>query len=291
LNRRIVQVIALVAFNGHLAGFLKGTVYNGSLKRICVPVLNCTSCPGALGSCPLGLIQSSILLGNYQLLVLTIGILLFLGGLLGRFICGWLCPFGLVQELLYKLPTPKYRPGRQLSWLNYLKYIALVLFVFLLPALGLPYLNGSAFCKYLCPAETLEAYLPLLAVQPSLMATAGFLFKWKLILLAVLVVLAVLICRPFCRYICPLGAVYGLLNRFSLLRPGVDREHCKKCGACQELCELGLDVANASDNPECIRCTQCFAGCRDKLLRIGVRYNLPAFNLKKKPDGHKNHKV
>ncbi|OPZ74268.1 MAG: putative electron transport protein YccM [Firmicutes bacterium ADurb.Bin456] len=282
MKRRIVQYIAALAFNGYLAGFLKGTVYNGSLKRICVPVLNCTSCPGALGSCPLGLIQSSILLGNYQLLILTTGILLLLGGLLGRFICGWLCPFGLVQELLYKLPTPKYRPGQQLNGLNNLKYVTLILFVFLLPALGLPYLNGSAFCKYLCPAETLEAYLPLLAVQPSLMATAGFLFKWKLILLALLVVAAALICRPFCRYICPLGAVYGRLNRLSLLRLGIDQEHCKKCGVCQERCELGLDVTKDPDSPECIRCTQCFAGCQDELLQVRLRYNLRACNLKKR---------
>ena len=174
MNRRIVQIIAAVVFNGHFTGFLRGTVYNGSLKKICVPVLNCTSCPGALGSCPLGLIQSSILFGNYQLLLLITGILLFLGGLLGRFICGWLCPFGFVQELLYKLPLPKYRPGRKLVKLNYLKYVVLVLFVFLFPALGLTYLSGSTFCKFLCPVETLEAYLPLMAVQPSLITTAGF---------------------------------------------------------------------------------------------------------------------
>ncbi|HHU87534.1 MAG: 4Fe-4S binding protein [Pelotomaculaceae bacterium] len=291
MNRRIVQIIAAVVFNGHFTGFLRGTVYNGSLKKICVPVLNCTSCPGALGSCPLGLIQSSILFGNYQLLLLITGILLFLGGLLGRFICGWLCPFGFVQELLYKLPLPKYRPGRKLVKLNYLKYVVLVLFVFLFPALGLTYLSGSTFCKFLCPVETLEAYLPLMAVQPSLITTAGFLFKWKLILLAVFVVLAMIVFRPFCRYICPLGAVYGLFNRFSLLGLESDRKQCKMCGACQEQCELGIDVANKRGSPECIRCTQCFAGCQDELLKIKVGLNLNALNLKKKTDDSKNFKM
>lgn len=291
MNRRIVQIITAVVINSHLTGFLKGTVYNGSLKRICVPVLNCTYCPGAWGSCPLGLIQSSLLFGNYQLLVLITGVILLLGGLLGRFICGWLCPFGFVQELLYKLPLPKYRSGRKLSKLNYLKYAVLVLFVFLFPALGLRYLSGSTFCKFLCPVETLEAYLPLMALQPSLMTTAGFLFRWKLILLVVFVVLAIIIFRPYCRFICPLGAVYGLLNRFSLLRLEADRENCKKCGACQEQCELGIDVVNNPCNPECIRCTQCFAGCQDQLLKVKAGYKPHPFNGKKKTGGSKNHRL
>ena len=268
MNRRVVQIIAAVLINGHFTGFLQGTAYKGSLKRFCVPVLNCSSCPGALGSCPLGFIQSSINFGNYQLLILTSGFLLLLGGLLGRFICGWLCPFGFAQELVYKLPLPKYRPGRKLIKLEYLKYAVLILFVFLFPALGLTYLSGSTFCKFLCPVEALEAYLPLMVLQPSLMTTAGFLFKWKLVLLTGFILLSMIIFRPFCRFICPLGAVYALLNRISLLRFEVDQKNCKKCGTCQEQCKLGLDVYKNPNNPECIRCTQCFASCQDNLLRI-----------------------
>lgn len=288
MKRRVVQTITASLINGHLAGFLSGTLYNGSLKRTCVPVLNCTYCPGAFSSCPLGLIQNSIIFGNYLLLMITSGLLLVLGGLLGRFICGWLCPFGFVQELFYKIPLPKFRPSGKLVKLEYLKYVVLAVFVFLLPALGLTYLHGAAFCKFLCPVETLESYLPLMALQPSLMATAGVLFKWKLVLLAVVLVLSMIIYRPFCRFICPLGAIYALMNRLSLLRFKVDRENCQKCGACQEQCELGIDVYNNPNSPECIRCTQCFAGCRDNLLgfKAGLTEKHSAATGKK-PDQNK----
>lgn len=288
MKRRVVQTITAVLINGHVAGFLSGTAYNGPLKRICVPVLNCTYCPGAFSSCPLGLIQSSILFGNQLVLILIAGSLLLLGGMLGRFLCGWFCPFGFMQELLYKIPLLKYRLGRNLIKLGYLKYAMLVLFVFLFPALGLTYLSGPAFCKYLCPVETLESYLPLLALQPALMTTAGFLFKWKLVLLAVVILLSIIIFRPFCRFICPLGAVYALLNRLSLLRLAVNRESCKKCGGCQEQCELGIDVYNNPNSPECVRCTQCLAGCRDRLLGIKTGLSVKTLNLKKRPDQNKD---
>lgn len=268
MNRRVVQSVTALVINGHITGFLQGTAYRGSLKRICVPVLNCTYCPGAFGSCPLGVIQSLIIFGNSLLLLLTAGFLILMGGALGRFACGWLCPFGFIQELIYKIPLPKYRPGRRLLKLAHLKYTVLVLFVFLFPALGLTYLSGSTFCKFLCPVETLEAYLPLMIVQPSLMATAGFLFKWKLVLLFGAVLLSMIMYMPFCRFICPLGAVYALFNRFSLLRFEVKKEGCKKCGACQERCEWGIDVYNNPNSPECIRCTRCFSHCQDNLLRI-----------------------
>jgi polyferredoxin len=291
MNRRVVQSITAVIINGNIIGFLQGTAYNGSLKRICVPALNCTYCPGAFSSCPLGLIQSSIIFGNHLVLILTSGFLLLLGGLLGRFICGWFCPFGFAQELLYKLPLPKYRPGRNSIKLESLKYAVLILFVFLFPALGMTYLSGAAFCKFLCPVEALESYLPLLALQPALMTTAGFLFKWKLVLLAVVILLSMIIFRPFCRFICPLGAVYALLNRRSLLRFEVDRKNCKNCGACQEQCELGIDVYNNPNSPECIRCNQCLAGCQDSLLRIKAGLSVNTFRLKKKTDKNKGFRI
>lgn len=292
MNRRVVQAVTAVLINGHMAGFLSGTLYNGSLKRICVPVLNCTYCPGAFSSCPLGLIQSSILFGNHLVFMMTAGILLLLGGLMGRFICGWLCPFGFAQELLYKIPLPKYRPSGKLIKLEYLKYAVLVLFVFLFPALGLTYLSSPTFCKFLCPVETLESYLPLMALQPSLAATAGVLFQWKLVLLAVVILLSVVIFRPFCRFLCPLGAIYALLNRLSLLRFTVDRTNCQKCGACQEQCELGIEVWNNPNSPECTRCLQCFDGCRDRLLRIKAGPGEKRSVLKeKKPDTNKGFKV
>ena len=122
--------------------------------------------------------------------------------------CGWLCPFGLVQDLLHKIPfVRKLRrlPGEK--WLRRIKYLLLIGFVILLPLFAVDaFGQGSPwFCKYVCPSGTLLAGWPLAAVNPMLRDVLGFLFAWKSLLLILLIVLSLLVYRPFCRYLCPLG--------------------------------------------------------------------------------------
>ena len=105
--RTVVQLCWMALTNGYAAGFAKGTIYKGELKRVCVPGLNCYSCPGALGSCPIGSLQAVLGDRNHWFSFYVVGFLLFFGAVLGRFVCGWLCPFGLVQDLLHKIPFPK----------------------------------------------------------------------------------------------------------------------------------------------------------------------------------------
>ena len=147
LKRRWIQIICAVLYNCNLTGFAKGTIYQGNLKSICVPGLNCYSCPGAVFSCPLGSLQSALLSSKYRFPYYMLGMLLLFGILLGRLICGFLCPFGLVQELLYKIPTKKLQKNVWTRRLSRLKYVILAVFVILIPLVFLTPEIGRASCR------------------------------------------------------------------------------------------------------------------------------------------------
>ena len=133
--------------------------------------------------------------------------------LLGRVICGFLCPFGLIQELLYKIPTKKVKKGKWSEKLSLLKYVILVVFVVIIPLT----MSAPGFCKYICPAGTLEAGVPLGSSNQRLKSLTGFLFNWKIGVMITILVMAVFVFRGFCRFLCPLGAFYGLFNKISIL--------------------------------------------------------------------------
>lgn len=133
-KRHGVQALWALLTNSYLAGFLQGKIYQGKLKTLCVPGLNCYSCPGAVGACPIGAMQAVIGSWNFKFAFYVAGFLMFVGGLMGRFVCGWLCPFGLIQDLLHKLPFwKKLETFRGDRLLRKLKYIILLIFVILMP--------------------------------------------------------------------------------------------------------------------------------------------------------------
>ena len=148
-----IQALWTLLSNAHVTGFLNGKIYKGPLKQFCVPGLNCYSCPGALGSCPIGAMQALAGSPDYALSLLVLGFLMVVGGLGGRLVCGFLCPFGWFQDLLHRIPFPKKFSTRRLRPLTWLKYGVLVVFVFLLPNLMVNVLGmgNPTFCKYLCP--------------------------------------------------------------------------------------------------------------------------------------------
>lgn len=262
--RTLVQLVFAALTNGYAAGFAKGTIYKGTGKLVCVPGLNCYSCPGALGSCPIGSFQAVITSRTNKFTFYVIGFFLLFGALFGRLICGWLCPFGLVQDLLDKIPFPKKLrrlPGDRV--LKYLKYVILVGFVIVLPLTVLDIVGQGQpwFCKYICPSGTLFAGIPLIASNPPLRAALGWLFTWKAAILAALLLLSIVVYRPFCRYLCPLGAIYGLFNPVALYRFRIDAEKCTQCGACQRACKLDIPVWQTPNSPECIRCGDCRRAC------------------------------
>ena len=268
-KRHRIQALWAFLTNSYLVGFAQGKIYRGKLKNLCVPGLNCYSCPGAVGSCPIGAMQAVIGSWNFRFAFYASGFLMFVGALAGRFVCGWLCPFGLVQDLLHKIPfVKKIDTFKGDRLLRRLKYVILIVFVILLPMFlvdvlgqGLPY-----FCKYICPAGTLEGGILLVLFNKSMRSALGWLYAWKSVLLIVTVILSVIIYRPFCKYICPLGAVYSVFNPISVFRYRVDKEKCTGCGACAKVCKMQVDPVKNANHHECIRCDACKNACPAKAI-------------------------
>ena len=155
----------------------------------------------------------------------------------------------------------------------YLKYVILLVFVILMPLFVVDIVGqgAPAFCKYICPSGTLLGGIPLVFKNPGLQAMGGFLFRWKVAILLVTVFLSILIYRPFCKYICPLGATYALFNRASLYRLRVDKDQCVNCGLCAKTCKMGVDPVKTPNSAECIRCGDCARACPKNAIHLGVR--------------------
>ena len=257
-----IQAGAALLTNIHLPNFLKGGLYQGAGKTVCVPGLNCYSCPAASGACPIGAFQAVVGSSKFSFSYYITGFLILLGVLLGRFICGFLCPFGWLQELLHKIPTKKFS-SKKLKPLTYLKYAVLLVMVVLLPVLVVNDvgMGNPFFCKYLCPQGVLEGAIPLSLANSGIRAALGKLFTWKLGILLTVIVLSILFYRPFCKWLCPLGAFYALLNRVSLTGMQVDEHKCVHCGRCERACKMDVDVTKTPDHPECIRCGVCVKAC------------------------------
>ncbi|MBE5783191.1 MAG: 4Fe-4S binding protein [Clostridiales bacterium] len=264
--RLMIQLIFTALSNGFFTGFLQGKIYQGPMKQFCLPGLNCYSCPGALGSCPIGALQSVLASRNYQMSFYVLGFLMAVGALVGRLVCGFLCPFGLVQDLLHKIPLPKKIKIQRLpgeGTLKYFKYAVLVIFVVLLPSVAVNIIGQGDpwFCKYICPSGTLMGGIPLVMLGEGFQEAAGALFDWKLSLLILFMLFSMIYYRPFCRFVCPLGAIYGLTNPISFYHYKIDASRCTKCGKCQKACKLGIDPTKTPNSPECIRCGECLRAC------------------------------
>ena len=301
-RRLAIQAVFSLLTNSYIIGFIRGTIYTGPLKQICVPGMNCYSCPGALGACPIGALQAILNQGNaskswydsgsqtvvmppqYYFAFYVVGFLMLVGALCGRLVCAFLCPFGLIQDLLYKVPLPKRMKIKSFQHdkpFRYLKYVLLVLFVIVLPLL---YETNPFFCKYICPSGMLLGGIPLMTYGSvfgnvaagtgtgiTSWAEAGGLTVLKLSILAATVVLSIITYRPFCKYVCPLGAIYSFFNRISLYRYSVDESKCTNCGACRHACRMGVDVTKTPNSPECIRCGDCKAACPHHAICAGFR--------------------
>ena len=262
--RKMIQVTWMLITNGFVTGFIQGKIYTGRIKSVCVPGLNCYSCPGSFGSCPIGSLQSVLGSSKHRFSFYLFGFFLIIGSIFGRFVCGFLCPFGLIQELLHKIPfQKKIRTFRGDKLLRLLKYLILVIFVILLPMFAVDAAGSGSpwFCKWICPAGTLEGGIPLVLASPMLRDAVGFLFTWKVAILVLTVIASVIIYRPFCRYICPLGAIYALFNKISVYRYHVNENKCTGCAECERACPMSINPQKETNHMECVRCGACKNAC------------------------------
>ena len=267
-TRRLIQVYAALLYNAYVKGFIKGDIYTGGIKNFCVPGFNCYSCPGAIGACPLGALQNALASSDKRAPYYVLGILMLYGLILGRTICGWLCPLGLIQELFYKIPTPKVKKSRFTHALSYLKYVLLAVFVVIIPlAYSLQQYPVPGFCKYICPAGTFEGAMGLLAnpVNAGKFSILNTLFTRKFVIMVAILLACVFFYRAFCRFLCPLGAIYGLFARVSILGVKVEKSKCTNCGRCVAHCKM--DIRHVGDH-ECIHCASCVDVCPTKAISM-----------------------
>jgi len=271
-KRLLAQLGFFFLQNPFIGNFFTGQIYRGELKRICTPGLNCYSCPAAAVSCPIGAIQLFFSGVRHNISLYVTGFLLAVGVIFGRFICGFLCPMGLVQDLMYRIKSPKLI--LRLRFLRYVKYVVLLLFVIILPMTIRHELSGLGhpwFCAYICPSGTIFAAVPLLAANDFLRQLIGFQFFWKITLATGILISSIFILRIFCRMLCPLGAIYALLNRIAIVHMQCDKSKCTTCGNCSKACHVKIEPIIHPNASECFRCGKCVNACTQKALAYKVK--------------------
>jgi polyferredoxin len=219
--------------------------------------LNCQACELAWLGCPIGMLQLYVI--NFRLPLYVFGILFAFGTALGRAICGWLCPFGLILDVCNKVCTHKYKPP---NWLRYFKYFYLAGVIILAVATGTIF-----WCRYLC-------FGALLGVIPYWLTWQTVSMLWFVYHIAVFSFYLTFSYfthgRAWCRYFCPLGAVFSLLNPFSLLKRRHDWKWCTQCGLCIDACPMGLDPTKDDkySKLDCIKCGRCARECKSNALTV-----------------------
>jgi ferredoxin-type protein NapH len=250
-RRTIIQALSAIGLNSY--------VTQSVTKGLPCPALNCYACPAASFACPIGSIQH-IAGARHQIPFYVLGVVGLIGALVGRGSCGWLCPFGWVQELVYKLPIPKLRLPNRFNWT---RYVVLAVLVFVVPIIT----RETWFCK-LCPAGTLEGGIPWVIISADIRQMIGTFYWIKLGILGGFLAWMSVTRRPFCRWICPLGALWAPFNKVSAMHLSVDEDTCIQCNRCQEVCPVNIRVHENPNDSACIRCLACVRACPQNSISV-----------------------
>ncbi len=263
-KRRIIQLYTALLYNANIKGFFTGKISTAGTKNVCIPGFNCYSCPGAVGSCPLGSLQNALGASKTSTIAYVFGIIMLFGLIFARTICGFLCPMGLLQDLLYKIKSPKHKKNKFTKILSYFKYIVLAVFVVTVPLMYSEKVTLPAFCQYICPVGLISGFgLLLNASNVGELAALGVLFTWKFCITVLMLIGAIFVYRLFCRFFCPLGAIYSLFSKLALLGIKLDKDKCIDCGLCLKTCKV--DITHVGDH-ECIQCGECVGVCPTKAI-------------------------
>jgi polyferredoxin len=271
-NRRLFQALTGLFSNLAIFNFFTARLYTGKLKSIPFPIMNCYACPASVYSCPIGTLSHFFVVSKIPFL--TIGVIAGISATFGRWICGWACPFGLVQDLLFKIPSMKFELPKVFV---YLKYVMLALGVILLPF----FFKEPYFCM-VCPTGTLEAGIYWVAVSSMILNMAGAFFLFKLSLGVLFLYGSVFIKRPFCRYVCPLGAAFSIFNKLSIVDFKVEKEKCIECNLCKKSCPVDYKIYEDPNSPACLRCLNCVRVCSI------VKVSYPTIKPSKPSEVHHN---
>ena len=174
--------------------------------------------------------------------VLLIILFVLLIVLSGRFFCGRICPFGLLQDLLNKIPFPKkIRAFKVDKQLRYMKYILLILMI-------------AAYLFRYSGTSMNEAHT----------FSAGLAIGWS-----AFAMLCIVISRPLCKYLCPVGLILGWCNLLPFYKYKVNQDSCTKCGGCLDVCKMDIEPYKTPNHIECIRCGKCKKKCPSEAITTG----------------------
>lgn len=172
-----------------------------------------------------------------------------------RSFCGLICPFGTIQEFFAKIGRLIFKKNYKINinidnYLRYFKYVILILTVF--------YAWYTAGL-WMAPYDPWSVYAHL---------SEGFTAIWTespigFIILIITVIGSIIYDRFFCKYLCPMGAFYGILGKISPFKVFRNKNICIACGKCSEVCPVNIDVANEDNvkSAECINCQICILNC------------------------------
>ncbi|MCX7000957.1 MAG: 4Fe-4S binding protein [Candidatus Sumerlaeota bacterium] len=250
IRRKTVQIISLL--------FLHSS-WGPQAKWFCNPVLSCHSCALSWFACPIGVL---VHFSGYHIFpFLVAGMLLLFGVLIGRLFCGWVCPFGLAQDVLHKIPGRKFALP---EWASSGKYLVLLFMVLLIP-----FLAGEStmysFCR-ICPAATLQVSLPYLISSGFATISAATVVRWGVLI--IVIYFAIRSSRSFCKAICPIGAIMALLNYISFVVVRLPKDACVSCQSCDSSCPMNVRPSEraikeipVNRTPDCIVCHDCKRAC------------------------------
>jgi polyferredoxin len=274
-----VQLIGLAVLNSYFWAPIG--------KYACIPVLNCYACSLATTACPIGTITAFALVREIPYYV--IGTLGMVGVAVGRIFCGWACPFGLLQDLLYRLRSPKWRLPRGANALKYALLLALVIAAPISLGGGAQKAGSDRvvkqstgavdYCALVCPMGTLEAGVPGLVINAKIREDMSWKSWLKLGLLAAVLGLMIVSRRSFCRTLCPLGAAMALMSKTSFLHLSTDQDRCTRCMRCVAACPTYArtvpdETRRKEATAECVLCLECVRRCPEPdalSARLGAR--------------------
>lgn len=202
----------------------------------------------------------------------------------GRFFCGWVCPFGSLHHFVgfwgnrkksaaQKIQLNKYRRAQRI------KYFILVFFLFMA---AFPSIAASLQVGLLDPIPLITrsfnlVLLPIVDRSVNLTSVAGRFYEGAWLILTMFftaVFLNFAVPRFYCRFICPLGALFGIINRFAIWRIGKNQSECINCKLCGKSCEGGCEPAGKMRISECVLCFNCLDDCEENIISYQTQPSL-----------------
>ena len=196
--------------------------------------------------------------------------------ILGRFFCGWLCPFGAIHQFVGYLANRKKTTAQKIRLNKYrkaqsIKYFILIVLLFMaaFPSIAATLQTGLLDPIPLGVRSFNLLLLPIFDRSVSFVSVSARFYEGAWLIMVVFltaVLLNLVIPRFYCRFVCPLGALFGVISRFAVWRIGRKQSDCTDCKLCEKSCEGGCEPRGKIRISECVLCFNCLDGCRGELI-------------------------